>query len=292
MKKSTALSMNFIFLVVIACGSLAIYLSDKTGAQEIFYLPAGLTLFYGLVTGLVLRSCDDSAQAEHFADTVYFTGFIFTLVSLSVLFYRFYSGSFESMSADLITDTFFYIGVSVTTSVAGVLLKNIVRASWLRLHPETGDQLERTYQLLKETAESFQGGYAGVFDSIGSYLEERRENARLFDREEKAFLASFEAFGRTLTSFNTEFEASISELNNELRMAADAVGQQRQEIGNLIEAGRDTEEAARSFSRGISEIPLDELCSNMGHLRRESQELDAVLDSIIRIIELKVEKVG
>ncbi len=42
---------------------------------------------------------------------------------------------------------------------------------------------------------------------------------------------------------------------------------------------------------GIESMPLDDLARNLGTVRDEASELDAVLDSIISIIELKLEKV-
>ena len=79
-----------IFWILTVKGFLLIFNQEKLIAVASFLLPAGIVLIYGLIVKLKLKRIDDSVPelvegdlAEHHTESIYFMGFLFTLISLA-----------------------------------------------------------------------------------------------------------------------------------------------------------------------------------------------------------------
>jgi methyl-accepting chemotaxis protein len=207
------------------------------------------------------------------------------------LFYRFSTSSSIAEAGSRILDVFHYIGVSVTTSIAGVLLRNMVRTAWLAAHPDTGSGLAEAVLLLKETAEGFSRNYQTVYDSLNAFLAERRDNAAEFSKSEKAYTKALDA----CTEAAEHFAGSIKLTENKLTESMDGINScvraQMEGIKTLDEVNRDFSAASSRLLKDLDRLPVMQIAESIKVLGRESSELGTVMDSILSIVEKKLERV-
>lgn len=279
-------AVNFSFLLFFAAGAAVIYYGES------YFIPAALVGFYGFYVSIVLRKIDDPDLAEHYAETIYFIGFLYTLVSLAVLFYRFTSGFVDLSSDEQIAEVFFFIGVSVTTSIAGVVLRNMVRAGYMIRHPENRDSLENSYRLLKDIADSFTKNYSDTFETIKVYLEERKENQALFSEKEKEYLASLQAF----TDATERFTSGLSGIQGDLRASVGSLSNilytQSESIKDLNGVSGQLAESTERIRKNIEELPVDKASEAVKTLAEETGELNTVIDAVISILDEKLRRAG
>ncbi len=100
MAKKQSGFLSTMFLLFSAAGFLVIFNQDKFEAMASFLLPTGLVFIYGLIVKSSSSGFDNFDLAEHHTESIYFLGFLFTLISMAVLFYRFSAGFFTLNSSD------------------------------------------------------------------------------------------------------------------------------------------------------------------------------------------------
>lgn len=270
MLTATKSVLNVLFLVFSAAGFAVVFYNDRLPEEYAFLAPMVLVAVYGLVVSRALRDCHDQSLADHHTDSIYFLGFLYTLVSLVVMFYELQDGVSAGASVAgerIVSDALYYVGISVSTSLAGVLLRNIARGAYLKHHPDDGDELARTYELLSATAERFATDYRASFDNLELFLKERAETTKAFEEAEKRYLSSLENFIQTTEDY--------------------ARG-----VRSLAELTGDVEEASRRITSRVEALPLESAAEELERLRGGVKELNLVLDSLISILDRKVEKVG
>jgi len=158
--------MNFLFFLFSTSGFAAIFFNDSINHELAIFIPTGLTVLYGLIMGKVLSTSYDTGKVDHHIDTIYFMGFLYTLMSLVTLFYKLNRViGFEGDQA-VISIIFTYLAISITTSIAGVIFRSLVRGHYLKSHPEDDADLEKSYELLKSIADSFSSGYQQILIEI------------------------------------------------------------------------------------------------------------------------------
>jgi hypothetical protein len=107
-----------------------------------------------------------------------------------------------ALSTRMLEETFSLIGVAVTTSIAGVLMRNMVRSWFLKNHSGgNGDMEQAVAELKKRFAEGMSGGFADSMQAIGDYFEERKDLAGQIKRKEKAYLSGLENFTESMDRF-------------------------------------------------------------------------------------------
>ncbi|MCK5675324.1 MAG: hypothetical protein KAH95_18220 [Spirochaetales bacterium] len=296
-KKSQFL--NKMFLLFAATGFILIFNQEKLDAVVSFILPAGIVFLYGLIVKSKLKRIDSSVPepvegdlAEHHTESIYFMGFLFTLISLAVLFYRFSSGFFTLDSVDQISETFHYIGISVTTSIVGVLMRNIVRPGVLSQYNSDDDSLEKSFEILKEIASDFSTGYKTTFNNLETFLEERRNNAAVLDSKEKEYLVALDGFIESTRRFSSDLKDADNSLVNHVDYYMRTAELQSKSIHSLNDASRDLAESTLRIRNDIEMIPMVDVANNIRTLGEETGELNTVIDSLLEIMDHKLERVG
>lgn len=168
----------------------------------------------------------------------------------------------------------------------------MVRAGYLTRHPEDQDSIEKSYKILKEIADSFSESYSGTFETIKVFLEERKENAAVFNEKEKEYLTSLDSF----TSATAKFCSDLADIQGTMKSAADAfnavLNNQSENISSLGRVAEETAGITDRLKEDLSGIPAAEASESIRVLAKETRELDTVIDSILLILETKLETAG
>jgi hypothetical protein len=289
-KKSQFL--NKMFLLFALGGFILIFNQEKLEDLASFLLPMGIVFIYGLIVKSSSRGLNDFDLAEHHTESIYFLGFLFTLISLAVLFYKFSSGFFALDSAEQISETFHYIGISVTTSIVGVLMRSIVRPGVLSQYSSDDDSLEKSFEILKQIASDFSTGYKTTFDNLETFLEERRNNAAVLDSKEKEYLAALDGFVESTRRFSEDLKNADNSLVNHVNYYMHTAELQSKSITALNDASKNLAESTLRIRNDIEMIPMEDVADNIRTLGNETGELNTVIDSLLEIMDHKLEKVG
>jgi len=234
--------------------------SEQLAHNTELILPPIIVAGYALVVYSSLRSASDEAALEHYADSIYFLGFMLTLVSLITLFYRL---QFElgDVSELLLERSFSHIGVAVSTSLAGVLLRNMVRGALL------GD-----------------GEQPGAEEAAGS-----EEDLATIRQRETEYVQALEAFVASTGAFSEGLAAQQQQLGQRLEEMATAVSRHEEVLSGYAELGRSLVHSAERVQELAEHTPLRELNQELTEFSGGVKELNTVLDGVINILEQKVE---
>ncbi|MBN2657357.1 MAG: hypothetical protein EH225_05300 [Calditrichaeota bacterium] len=277
MQRPTKTFLNFLFFLVCAGGFAVIFFNERIEYQLAPLLPTFFIIFYGLIVSGAIKECNDFSLAEHLTDTIYYGGFLFTLMSLVALFFKLKDIPEMAEGHILITMTLSHLAIAITTSMAGMLIRSLVRGRWLKLHPEEEGDLEKSYEMLKAIADQFSSSYSDTFDSIKAYLEEKVQTAAAVDHKEKEYLASLDRF----ISASDRYAAMLEKQNSQYGNAME----------NLSRSGKELFESSDKMRAELDRLPLKEINDDLNRFRGETGELNLVLDSLVEILENKVEKV-
>lgn len=302
--------LNVLFLMFSAAGFAVVFYSDQIESEQAFLLPMAFVAAYGLVLSQTLGSCKDRSFAEHHIDSIYFLGFLYTLVSLVTLFYSLQNElgdlNFAAQEAGAenaatpstaagavaMSEALYYVGISVSTSLAGVLFRNMVRGHYLKTHPEDSDDLEQTYKLLSSTAEQFASDYRKTFENLELFLAERAETTKEIGETEQRYLAALQMFTESTTSFSRTLSDTEEELSKKVSELGGTIGEYEKALSRLTEMTGEVAETTRRVQSAAGAMPLETTNNQMARFRTGVEELNTVLDSFISILDTKVEKVG
>ncbi len=253
------------FLFVGTAGFLTIFFSETATGSVVYVLPTAIVLVYALAVGSILAQCEDRTLAEHHIDTIYFLGFLFTLFSLVTLFFRVQNGGHTG--AELLSRVVVYVGVSVSTSIAGVLFRSIVRGSYLRRHPERS------------------------VDTIEAFLAEREGTTRALKRKESQYLKALDRYVEATNSFSEGLQESRSAIVTQTEAIARVLDTQTANLDTFSTMTAGLAETVATMDRRTASLPLDSVTQELESFHRGVRELNQVLDSLITILEQKVERV-
>ena len=282
--------LNLLFPLFAILGLGAVYYADEIAHPLSFLIPTALVCLYALLVAASVDRCRDASFAEHQIDSIYFLGFLYTLISLAVLFYEFNSAGLNDDTALL--SSVYYVGISVTTSVGGVLFRNMSRGRYLRRFPEDEPDLEKSYTLLKEIAENFSTSYGETFSSIKLYLDERLRTAASVESKEKEYINALAAFNRAIEGFAAGLDESKRSLMDESRAFSRELAAQREPFQKLTASALDFSLSTGRIRQELEAWPLAAVSSELSRLNAETGELDTVIDSLIRIMEQKLERIA
>lgn len=316
MTKGTRSFLNFLFFVCAVGGGLSIFYSDLLISEYALLIPTAAVVLFAFSVAAAQKAGTDAESAEHYAESIYFLGFFFTLVSLATLFYRMGAGGLGSsaagiiggtagegeavsagltasrqlqLSTEILENTFSYIGIAVTTSVAGVLLRNIVRSKFLKNNPGGQGDFESAVMQLKLIAEGMNGGFTDTMSAIGAYFEQRKDLAGVIRKKEEAYVDGLENF----TDAVNRFSRKLGEVEKDLLGSAETLGRhlekQAEGIGAVDESLKSFADRIHSLKNDSDAIDLQGTADQLASFSRETGELNAVLDSLIDIIERKVD---
>ena len=173
--------------------------------------------------------------------------------------------------------------------MAGVLLRNIVRSWFLKNNPGTNGDLESAVVQLKQIAEGMNGGFTDTMSAIGSYFEQRKDLAGVMKEKEKNYVEGLETF----TDAVNRFSKRLGEVEKGLLGSAESLGlqleKQAEGIGAVDDSLKSLSDRLRSLRNDTDTIDLKRTADRVASFSRETGELNAVLDSLIDIIENKVD---
>ncbi|TVQ34850.1 MAG: hypothetical protein EA384_17045 [Spirochaetaceae bacterium] len=298
MLRATKTVLNAAFLVFAVGGFALIFFSREllqlVEMEVAFLAPTALVTAYALLVWRLLAHCYEQAFADHHLDSVYFLGFLFTLFSLVTLFRDLHSGLSlqQGDGSAQVAGALYYVGISVSTSIAGVLFRNMARGAWLRDHPEDPDHLQKSYELLKSIADGFSANYRQTFEQIQLFLAERQQGLSVLTEREKEYLAALERFIGATNGFSSALDGSQREMGRRIEELAGALERQATtvaEFSNMTDAF--SRSAARVHAQA-ERLPLEAVNEELQQFQRGVGELNEVLDSFISLLETRVERVG
>jgi len=267
--------LNFIFALFAGTGIFLIIRIDALAGEYRFLYPSVLIGIHALWVGVLTRKMEDEAFAEHHLDSVYFLGFLFTLVSLAVMFTRFQQTGFEDGSA--FTGALFYIGISVTTSIGGVLLRNILRGAYLKGRPREG-------------AGDWEGDEGGTLAMIRVYLEERTETIRNVEEREREYAACLERLNESLGAFSRTLRTMQEDMNGQSLRFIQALSGQEEPLGRAAGELARFGQAADRIAAVLERSPVGDFDDRIRSLNGDMGELDRVVEAVIGLLENKVER--
>jgi methyl-accepting chemotaxis protein len=315
MTRGTRAFLNFMFFIAALGGSALIIYSRMLEPEVANFGPTSVVVIFALMVAIAQKAGADGELSEHYADSIYFLGFLFTLVSLATLFYRMGEGGLGSslagavgasgdaeemsltllesqrfaLSTKMIEETFSLIGIAVTTSVAGVLMRNLVRSWFLKDHSGGNGDMEAAVSEHRKISEGMSGGFSDTMGAIGSYFEERKDLAGQMKKKEKAYVNGLENFTETIDRFSSR----LSEVEKKLLESSESLGnnlkRQAEGIGSTDESLRSLSAGLQSLKADAEAINLKKTVDELATFGRETGELNAVLDSLIDIVERKVD---
>jgi hypothetical protein len=288
--------LNLLFLAAAGGGFIGIFGDTALSLRGELLAIVGLIVVYGLLVSAMLRGCRDRSLAEHHLDAIYFLGFIFTLAALVALFMRVTGGSFEAqgevLSEEVLGTALHYIGISVTSSLAGILMRNLARGHYLKTHPEEDDTLAETYALLHRTVAQFSEASRQSFEKLDLFLAERSETMSSMTEKEQRYLAGLEAFTEATERFAgglTRSEAELSARVADLRNSVDGYQRYLSRFAEVTDTLARSSDAARER---MDALPIEAAGAELERFRSGVQDLNKVLDSLIELLERKVQRVG
>ncbi len=297
MTKKTKSPGNIFFLLFSAIGFITIFAMDITSELNVIALvPTGLVVVYTLIISILIKKSENRELSEHYAETIYFLGFIYTLIAFFVLLYKLrsiFTIEQSTISQYQFGFALLYIGIAVTTTIAGVLFRNIVKSSLLRQNAQDEDDfMLKKIEELKKYSEDFTNTYHGVFNDIKQFLNERREEVELLSRKENEYIKSLENFNNTVDRF-------CSRLSDQEKILSDTIGTmdsslKRQEASFLKATSMmdDLSQAIGNVNSEVRSLSFKPISEDLHILKDEINELDVVLDSIIEIITTKIENLN
>lgn len=255
---------NALFLVAAAVGFVATTRATPGVYDEWTAVPTLTVLVYALLVRHLTASCEDRPYAEHAIDLIYYLGFLFTLFALVILFS---SLGAAAAGADLLSTALTYIGISVTTSLAGVLGRSMVRGSYLRRHPERSA------------------------DTIEAFLAERAATVEALAGREQAYLDALDRYIQATSAFAGGLGDLQERLGAPVELVAAQVRRQVQSLDELEAVQQRLIQTAEAIHRESSIIPWSEVGAQMDSFRTGVSELNAVIDGLVEVLESKVERI-
>jgi len=130
-----------------------------------------------------------------------------------------------------------------------------------------------------------------MLESISEYLEDRKENLKIFNSIEGNYLQSLDDFSVTTRAFCGNLKEQGEALKGITGSLKDSYRSQTEDVSAYCEAIKELSEALRTLHRDCDAVPVESLSDGLCTLTRDTGELDAVLDSLISIIDRKLEVV-
>lgn len=257
------LALGVLGFAIIFSDSFSDSLSDTAGNPVMVYLgPTGVVLLYAAVVAAATRRWEDRVLAEHHIDSIYFMGFLFTLFSLITLFYRMNNGE-----ADQVSQVLTYVGISVSTSITGVLFRSIVRGSYLTRHPERS------------------------VDSIEAFLAERAETTAALERTESRYLDALEQYINATDTFSRSLGEAQERLLPQVETLAEILGSQNRNLQEFNTLEQRLSATVGMVEKHAAAAPWQLITDRLEQFQTGVSELDGVLESLITILEDKVERI-
>lgn len=284
--------LTILFVSLTAGGGAILIRPDLISGERTMFIPLALVAAYGLLVTALTAGVRREEPAEHYIDSIYFLGFLFTLFSLGALFYRLSHEELLLTGDAVFMTVLYYVGVSVTTSIAGVLFRTIVRGIVLSGSPEETEDVEKTYELLQSVAKEFSHNSKESFEAMRLFLQERSEGISLLEERERAYIESLEKLTETSRRFSESLSSAEGEVLQSIEGYSRALAGHREQVEEFARLGNELASCSERLHRETRELPLAGINSELREFKNGARELNTVIDSVVTLLERKVEKVG
>ena len=212
---------KYLFLLALVSGVVFILLG---GFSDTSYLSVILTISVMIAYFLVGQQIVEREllTKEQFADSNYYLGFLFTLISLASSLYILSSGSMEG---GLLTKLIGQFGISISTTIVGLSL----RIYLLSFSPNIGSNIESFNLMIMEKLQMLN-------DHIGHSIDQTKTFSTVIDEKMNVFvdqtLSSVEQYNEKLVE---SLDAhSINNIFNKIYADMDAIHDKQEERVNEI----------------------------------------------------------
>jgi hypothetical protein len=291
MQRNTKKFLNFFFFLFSGTGFAFIFFAERMDSQFGILIPVILVCVYSITAGGLIRGCTDHDTADHYLDSIYLLGFMFTLTALLSFFFRIYQDITEEADMYVLQSALYYIGISVTTTIAGVFFRNMMRGAYLKNHPVPEDSMEKSFELLQEIASGFTENYNNTFGQIQIFLEERAESSKILAQNEKQYARSLSEFSESAVKFRAALDENRERINETLADLVRTLSAQNGAVARLVDLTETFSGTSLRLREEAEKIPVDQVNQELFRFRNGVAELNAVLDGIIAVIEKKAAKV-
>lgn len=286
---------------------LIFFQADITGSTFwAAFLPTGVVIIYAFLIYYFIMGNDNSNLGEHYTETIYFLGFLFTLLAIFSLLYKYNFSELSNIDKNpqQLNEVINYVGIAVLTTIAGIVLRNIGKTIYLSKHEGTGyDELIKKMDEHKQYSQQFLDRYEEIFNFIKASFTERKKAIEELNEKEQQYLSNLEKLNETIDSFCTALNKGgktySDSLNNQQNIIKgivdslkDAVNKQEESFKKskkeLSEFDKSVKEVADNLRGSINPIFLKNVSMTINTFNKEVSELEVVLNKFIEIIGKKV----
>ena len=275
--------------------------------------PTALVIIYAIFIGFYVKGNKNPDIVEHHAESIYFLGFLFTLVAIFSLFSRFDWNNLKEIEEQ--KNVVNFIGIALLTTIFGIVFRNIIKATYMQEeHESSYSQYMNKMEEIKRDFQDFSNRYEGIFITIGKYIAEREKEIEHLHEKEKEYFSNLDNFNSKVKSFSNtlvtqqkSFSDALISQHNTLR---DTITTQEnilsEGIKNQQEAFKESTDILENFEKRVKDV-TDSLQNSIGDLsglertmRNVAESitifnegvtsLKKVLDDFIKVVEHKVTK--
>jgi hypothetical protein len=237
---------KYLFLVLFCVGGGSIIAFKQLSYRQLIVTaaPVAVMLLYGIY---VLFTPRYRVRNDRAGDSLYYLGFLYTLVSLAYSLYEFGGGGQTSTSA-VVTN----FGIALATTILGLMLRVVyhqLREDPFDVEQEARVELADTASRLRGVLLSSVNDFDGLRLAMGQVLQEGTETTRVRIGEATAALVKSSQEQRDLLTDTTKtLSQQLAEQHNELV----------QRHKELLESSRKVAAAAKQVATRIDNIDIPE----------------------------------
>lgn len=164
-------------------------------------------------------------------------------------------------------------------------MRNVVRSYYLFHHREHSDSLERSYELLARVAEQFSSGSRETFTAITAFLKERQETQQSLAAAEEGYRQSIDSFVRETDRITTLLSTAGGDFAGSLAASAQVMSDHRDGMEHFLAL-------SRRFAAAAEDAPVAAVTRELQEFRRGVEELNLVVDSLVDVLEQRVERIS
>lgn len=238
--------------------------------------PVAAIALYFLIGARISRT---HVNIEKFADSLYFMGFLFMLVSLFVALEQPFGGREEALKSTIIIKM---MGTALITTIVGMSLRLVL----IQFRPTVSDQEEDARANIAELIDRMQNEISGTLvaitklrENIVNDLEEL--NKSLIDQVKKNVFGQVQLVGqelagstRSIIDTSESFKHEIQEIQKELRKFRDKTAKEIENIPSKLNSSVD------KFFQGFSQTMLDNMKNNLDRVQQCLEEFSQKINSV------------
>lgn len=229
-----------------------------------FIVPPILVFVYAIIISQYLKENPASIVANHYIDSVYFLGFLFTLITVAIVFIKLRFS--DEGNLDEVNEIFSLLGIASLTTIIGLLGRNTIKGRYSEKYKEVIEsEIANNLQNLIDLTDKFvkqSQDYGKVLENIDDFFQTRASDLDSLRMIEQSYLDSLAQFKDNIDQFAKEQERQRKQFEEALEIQSDSLEKKLELINKKIDAQID--------ALGTSNKSLDEF---RGKLQDTNAEL-------------------